>query len=399
MKILMLADVFYPDTTGGAGRVAYYLSKELSDKGNEVHVLTRNKEASLPFFETLNENLFVYRFFVPPTESLRLFISEVKNSYFLAKKLINDINFDLVCIHQSMPAIAPLFLHQIRRTKIFYFFYSPWHEEYITKKRKNNTHSIRNRVVASMMRWLERRTILKAQKVVVLSRFSENQLHQTHKYPRKKIIEIPGGIDLDGFNLPVGYKTSPKRSLELPTDRTVFLTVRNLVPRMGIEALVQAFSESDVLKKKGLLVVGGKGFLRSALESMVHALGASESIRFVGYIPEKDLIKFYQAADFFVLPTKILEGFGLVILEAMASGTPVLGTPVGAIPEVLGAFDKNLLFQGTGWDDIKKKLEEVILHPTRYAFSAETCRDYVEKNFSWEKFADKFLREVNNLNA
>ena len=59
MKILMLADVFYPDTTGGAGRVAYYLSKELSDKGNEVHVLTRNKEASLPFFETFNENLFV----------------------------------------------------------------------------------------------------------------------------------------------------------------------------------------------------------------------------------------------------------------------------------------------------------------------------------------------------
>ena len=61
------------------------------------------------------------------------------------------------------------------------------------------------------------------------------------------------------------------------------------------------------------------------------------SIRFLGHIPEIDLPQKYQAADFFVLPTRNLEGFGLVILEAMASGTPVLGTPVGAIPEVIGS--------------------------------------------------------------
>lgn len=74
----------------------------------------------------------------------------------------------------------------------------------------------------------------------------------------------------------------------------------------------------------------------------------------------------------------------------MACGTPVLETPVGAIFELLGSFDKRLIFVGVGSIDMKNKLEEVIESPDKYSFAPETCRKFVEDNYSWEKVADEF---------
>jgi glycosyltransferase involved in cell wall biosynthesis len=166
---------------------------------------------------------------------------------------------------------------------------------------------------------------------------------------------------------------------------------------MGIENLIEAFQQSDVLRKKGLLLIGGEGFLKESLRAMVKDFGLGETVRFLGRVSEEDLPRYYQAADFFVLPTRELEGFGLVILEAMACGTPVLGTPVGAIPETVGLFAKRLLFEGTQSKDMKAKLEDVINRPEQYAFDPQTCRNFVEERYSWEKMADAFERKVMSL--
>ena len=166
---------------------------------------------------------------------------------------------------------------------------------------------------------------------------------------------------------------------------------------MGLETLIETFDQSKILKQKASLLIGGQGFLEEHLKSTVESSDLRDSIRFLGHVPEEDLPKMYQAADFFVLPTRELEGFGLVILEAMASGTPVLGTPVGAIPEVIGSFDQKLIFDGTSWQDMKNKLEEVIERPDRFRFSPQACRAFVEENFSWKKVADTFEQEVTRL--
>jgi glycosyltransferase involved in cell wall biosynthesis len=223
------------------------------------------------------------------------------------------------------------------------------------------------------------------------------RVSKIHAYPKTRLVKIQGGVDLNHYHLPVEGKPAVRDRLGLPQDKTVFLTVRNLVPRMGLENLIKAFSQSDILRDKGSLLIVGKGFLGEHLKRMVHNSALKNTVHFLGHVSEEDLPQMYQASDFFVLPTKELEGFGLVILEAMASGTPVLGTPVGAIPEVIGPFDPGLLFDGIDWQEMKSKMEEVIQTPKGLRWDPQACRGYVEKSFSWHRMATAFERVAESL--
>lgn len=398
MNILMLADVFYPDTIGGSGRVAYHLSLELCRKGHEVHVVTRNTDERLMQEQQLYPSFYVHRFLSPQKESMNQFLSEIKNSLSIVKRLYNEIKFDIACAHQSMASIGPSFSRQFKNTPFIYYYHSPWHEEYLVKKGEaNDGTNTRNKLVAYFMRRIERRILFKSSKVVVLSRYMRDNVMALHGYPSDKIKIIPGGVNLDHFCLPASSEIDVKQNVGFPVDKVVFLTVRNLVPRMGLENLIEAFSQSEILREKGKLYIGGTGFLLNGLKEMVEKSNLQNSISFLGYISDEDLPEKYQAADFFVLPTEKLEGFGLVILEAMACGTPVIGTPVGAIPELIELFDKKLLFKGTGSKDIKERLEQVIVNPDKYRYEPYKCRGFVADSFSWTKAADDFEKEAMRL--
>ncbi|NTV56913.1 MAG: glycosyltransferase family 4 protein [Deltaproteobacteria bacterium] len=398
MRILMLADVFFPDTIGGAGRVASHLSHQLCKRGHEVHVLTRNPEKTLPSHQEIEANLFAHRFDLAASEGISFFLSEIKNAYGKAKRSSHETDFDLVCAHQSLVALGPFLSSSIRSKPFVHCFYSPWHEEYLIKKRNMQGETpCSAKTVAFFMRKMEKRVLSKALKIFVLSRYSAGQISEIHHLPQQKVVMIPAGIELDRFTLPESGKNPVRKEMDIGPDKTVIFTVRNLVPRMGIENLIKAFSQSNILREKGLLLIGGEGFLKESLRGMVKDYGLERTVKLLGRVSEEDLSRYYQAADFFVLPTRELEGFGLVILESMACGTPVLGTPIGAIPETVGLFDKNLLFEGVRSEDLKTKLEDVINRPEKYRFDPQICRKFVEERYSWEKMADAFEREVMRL--
>jgi len=126
------------------------------------------------------------------------------------------------------------------------------------------------------------------------------------------------------------------------TERPVFFSVRRLEPRMGLDLLVEA---AQILRKRGQefrIIIGGSGSAEESLHGQIASLNLQDHVFLVGRISEDQLPLCFAAADCFVLPTRALECFGLIVLESFATGTPVIATPVGAIPELVSQ-------QGDGW--------------------------------------------------
>lgn len=101
-----------------------------------------------------------------------------------------------------------------------------------------------------------------------------------------------------------------RKELDLPLDYPILFTVRRLVARMGLENLIVAMKQVVKQIPEVLLLIGGKGYLEDSLHAMVRELNLESNIKFLGFIPDEKLPKYYQAANLFILPTMALEGFG-----------------------------------------------------------------------------------------
>jgi len=226
---------------------------------------------------------------------------------------------------------------------------------------------------------------------MVLSRYTRKTLWDAYRIPPPAIMVNAGGVDLQKFQ-PADDKLALRQRLGLADDKVIVFTVRNLVPRMGLENLLQALHQVASRAPRLHLVIGGDGPLKESLSALMSELGLSDRVRFEGFIQEEDLPNYYAMADLFVLPTRELEGFGLVTLESLASGVPVLGTPVGGTQEIMDGFDPGFLFEDTTPESmaalILEKYRQITERQAEWIEISASCRQFVEENYSWEKNID-----------
>jgi glycosyltransferase involved in cell wall biosynthesis len=123
----------------------------------------------------------------------------------------------------------------------------------------------------------------------------------------------------------------------------VLLAVRRLVRRMGLEVLLEAFARVHRARPDARLLIGGTGPLEAELRAQAERLGLSGAVGFLGRLDDAALVRHYQASDLTVVPTVALEGFGLITVESLASGTPVVGTREGGTAEILMPFSPQLV--------------------------------------------------------
>jgi len=243
---------------------------------------------------------------------------------------------------------------------------------------------------------LEKKALRKSDHIVVLSEYTKGKLQKAYGLSPAKIHIIPGGVDLNRFR-PHNDKQSLRNRLGIPNGHFTLLTVRNLEPRMGLENLILVLKNILEAKTHVFLVVGGEGPLTQDLKSLAREIGVEDSVKFVGYIPEEELPYYYQMADLFILPTTELEGFGLVTVEALASGLPVLGTPVGGTKEILAHLGPEFLFADSTPSSmarlILKAMQTWATNPESYNQISMKCRNIAEKNYSW----DEHINRLENL--
>ena len=249
--------------------------------------------------------------------------------------------------------------------------------------------------LATRAKWLmEWSTYRNIQQFIVLSKAFQETLHRVYHIPYDRIHIIPPGVNVTRFDTHISAQEARQR-LGWPQDRPVFLAVRRLARRMGLENLIAAMDKVRHQYPDVLLMIAGKGALRETLEHQIKDLNLTDHVRLLGFVSDEDLALAYRAATLSIVPTVAYEGFGLIVIESLANGTPVLGTPIDSIPEILRPFWPDLVFDGVQPIQLAQGICDV-LKGTRQLPSPKACQTHVDQNYSWPVIAER-IKQVYQL--
>jgi phosphatidylinositol alpha-1,6-mannosyltransferase len=222
-------------------------------------------------------------------------------------------------------------------------------------------------------------------------------------YPAQEALRASGGR-LSGVVIPPGVDTYRFRPLE-PDDRAavrarfgldpvrpLVLGVSRLVPRKGFDVLLDAAAGLDPDVQ---IVIAGGGRDRSRLERRVGRLGLVERVRFLGRVPEHDLPGVYGSADVFAMPCRDrwggleAEGFGIVFLEAAASGIPAVAGRAGGATEALADGETGFLVDPRDAGELRAVLAKLLADPALRARMGTEARERARRDFSYDRLVDR----------
>lgn len=370
MRIACIATGWYPQTPGGLEKYVYGMIPPLlrADDAVDLFVTDRAEEPQPNFtmhsIGRLEDSLWKRMLRARATYS-----STFRGPY------------DVVNIHFALNAL-PLIPFLDRTTPRVVHFHGPWAAE----SRAEGGGAIAVAIKAALEGYVYRR----ADRFIVLST-AFKELLTGYGVDPGRITVIPMGIDTTFFR-PAADRAAVRASLGWPADRTVFFTARRLVNRVGLAELLAAVKIARERHGAFVVKIAGKGPLRADLERRIAELGIEDCVELLGFVSEDDLVRSYQAADVTILPTQSLEGFGTIISESLACGTPVIVTPVGGMPEAVLPLGADLIAASPAPRDIATRMQSV-LDGTLTLPDHDVCRDYAVATYDWPLVYDR-IRDV-----
>ena len=404
LRVLMVSDVSPSYPAGGGERMLWEQARRLAARGHDVRIASRADPDATVDASHERQGVRVRQFLVSRRSIGRFIASSILGARRTTADELARQPADVLHLHQPLAGYGALASRAGRRLPGLYSFYSPAPLEYRSRRGMTARHRAGLAgVTGTAMLWaFERACLRRVALVHVLSDFAASQVWKLYAVPQERIVKIPGAAATERFQ-PAADRGAVRRALGVSPDRPLLLTVRNLESRMGLDNLLRAMASVKARRPDARLLIGGAGSLRTALEAQSHALGLADHVTFLGFVPDAELPRYYQAADVFVLPTRELEGFGLVTVEALACGTPVLGTPIGATPEILRPLCASLVFDGTSPEVMAEGLERFLANKTRdpegYERLRLDCRAHCERHYAWARATTDLERALRRVAA
>lgn len=237
-------------------------------------------------------------------------------------------------------------------------------------------------------RWLPLRVVFapsirRADRIIAISRAVERFLVDVESAPSAKVVCIPYGIDADAF----AASARPgvfRREIGTAEEPLVGFIGR-LVMQKGVDILLRAFAIVERRHAKARLVLAGDGPQRVALERLARSLGLRR-VSFLGW--RADTANILADVDLLAMPSR-WEGFGLVALEAMAFGKPVVAARVSALPEIVVPEETGLLVPPGDPEALADAILAILADPSRAAAMGLAGRDRVRREFTVERMAER----------
>ncbi|MAF80507.1 hypothetical protein CL628_00675 [bacterium] len=373
MRILIF-NFEYPPLGGGGGVATKDLAQELA-KDNEVHVITtapsRQLKESLGDvpIEEVSGNLHVHR--VPvigrtqvAVSSLISMLTFVPTAGWYGWRLTTRVQFDVINAQFAVPSGLPAALVARLRSIPFVLSFIGGDLYDPSKGVSPHRHPI--------LRWLIRRIAAQATVATAISEDTKRRARELHS------VTLPIEVTHIGL-VPRKFGTASRAQLKLPEAAQLAVTVGRLIPRKGYRELLAAWADVP----EAHLAIIGDGPLRDELTSLAESLGITDRVRLLGYQSEEIKAQVLRAADYYVSAAQH-EGFGIVFLEAMAAGLPIVATNNGGHTDFLTTQRNALLVPPGNKEELVKALARLTadtnLQTSMAAANKEDVREfYVDK--------------------
>jgi D-inositol-3-phosphate glycosyltransferase len=243
---------------------------------------------------------------------------------------------------------------------------------------------------------VERQLAQTCDSIIVPTRRELENMTGYYEAPRDKMALIPCGVNLKRFA--PHHRREAIHRLGLPADKSILLYVGRFTSEKGIDRLLAAMPLIEAGLTPHLVMIGGDGDEDEAtlkMKKLARRLGLADQVSFAGRIPQDRLPVFYSAADLMVLPS-LYESFGLVALESLACGTPVVSTPVGALEHVILHGKTGEVVKEPGPEALARGISRVLTRVRSGHVSQEEIRASVQ-NFDWAHIAAAISKEYHRL--
>ena len=396
-----MADVSLESPVSGSEQVLFQQASGLASRGLNIQALTRQNGDMPVIRRRIASNAEEWCYSARPQQPFRFLHAAFSNSIRQFDSITEKTDIHAAVCHHPFTYFSLLSTGRVNRIPKIHVFHSPTHIEYFLLN--ENKSRLKNFLPVKARYLIEKFCHRRSTRVMVLSEYMKRRVQQLYFIPEDKIVVNPGGVDLTQF-YPAADRQKLKIKLGFPDAAVHLLTIRNLEPRMGVDNLIRA---AGLLKERGVdfhLTIGGEGPEKSRIAGLIDEHGLTDTITMAGFIPSAHLQEYYSAADFFIMPTRRLEGFGLVTVESMACETPVLGTPVGGTREILTRIDSRLLFRGKEPGDMARGIEnavhEIYANPDSYNELRTKCRRHARSNYTWQRHLNQLesvlVEEIQN---
>lgn len=362
----------FPPVVGGSGMYAYEIANALGKQGHDVDVYTQSKTDAESTFK-IHENVSVYTL----TKARRYLVTFETLYYSIRARLGVSLD-DYDVIHGTlMPASTvalsdrltfdtPIVLtsHSFALSEVFaHLPEKP--ADYLLKYAFHPMNVVMDNIGARG-----------ADRIIAISEEMRGQLVNRYGIDETIVTRISHGVDT------ARYRPRDEQHEAVSDDKLTLLFVGRLISRKGADLAVGSLAATD--RDDVELLIAGTGRLEADLKQLARKHGIENRVQFLGYVADEDLPLLYSSVDA-TLFTSNYEGFGLVFMESLASGTPVIGTPVGGIPDIVEHGTTGYICSPNP-AAIAERIAEVSDHPERLETMSQAAREAVEGR-DWEAVA------------
>lgn len=389
-RFLILALYDYADKHGGAQKLACEQANYLIQKGHEVWLLAQDPTGEHPPYR-VRDGLHILLY---PSPNLRLFDPKRRSIHQdSARTLVQHYMTNPPdVVHGHILLTYDGMLDMFPNARYVYTVHSPVKLELQAGARGQSVaQKVKSWVASQLTHRIEKRVLTKSHIVTSDSAYTKHELSRLHgNLLGDKTQVMAGWIDADHFFV-ADNRDSLKQELGISLSTPFLFTLRRLEPRNGVDMLLHALKMVHDMGHHFQMVIGGGGSQKESLIALRDSLGLADKVTFLGRVSDDDLPKWYAGCDIFLLPTHTLECFGIITLEAFASGRPVIATPIGAIPEVIEQIEPAWLSDDNSASSFAQKIMaylrgELPSHPPH------TLRDFAIHHYDQNSQLSAFER-------